>query len=50
MGGKDLGPIPDLSPLKRLRAVRLRGARPLIVAARNSLQSLVCLCRGLEAA
>ena len=49
VGGKDLGPIPDLSALKRLRAVRLRGARgPFdLLQFANSLQSLVCSsCRG----
>ena len=49
MGGKDLGPIPDLSSLKRLRAVRLRGARgPFdLLQFANSMQSLVCSsCRG----
>jgi len=49
VGGKDLGPIPDLSSLKRLRAVRLRGARgPFdLLQFANSMQSLVCSsCRG----
>ena len=49
VGGKDLGPIPDLSSLKRLRAVRLRGARgPFdLQQFANSIQSLVCSsCRG----
>lgn len=49
VGGKDLGPLPDLSQLKRLRALRLRGARgPLdLDQLSNGVQSLTCTsCRG----